>query len=96
MWKVWLADIAAEFEYGRVAFEMKTIGRPIGQKDITIAAIAFALGNVHRGHDGRRPVGRAGPERRELGGAGVTPSSRGGVRMTAWLDPLDLCFRLHA
>ncbi len=46
MWKVWLADIAAEFEYGRIAFELKSIGRPIGQNDITIAAIAFALGNA--------------------------------------------------
>ena len=46
VWKVWLADIAAEFEYGRIAFELKTIGRPIGQNDITIAAIALALGNT--------------------------------------------------
>lgn len=46
VWKVWLADVAAEFEYGRIAFELKTIGRPIGQNDITIAAIAFALGNT--------------------------------------------------
>jgi tRNA(fMet)-specific endonuclease VapC len=46
VWKVWLADIAAEFEYGRIAFELKTIGRPIGQNDITIAAIAFVLGNT--------------------------------------------------
>lgn len=46
VWKVWLADIAAEFEYGRIAFELKTIGRPIGQNDITIAAIAFSLGNT--------------------------------------------------
>jgi len=46
VWKVWLADIAAEFEYGRIAFESKTIGRPVGQNDITIAAIAFTLGNA--------------------------------------------------
>lgn len=46
VWKVWLADLAAEFEYGRVAFEMKSIGRPIGQNDLTIAAIAFSLGNT--------------------------------------------------
>ena len=46
VWKVWLADIDAEFEYGRIAFELKTLGRPIGQNDITIAAIAFALGNT--------------------------------------------------
>jgi hypothetical protein len=29
----------AAFEYGRLAFELKTIGRPIGQNDIMIAAI---------------------------------------------------------
>ncbi|MFO0807007.1 MAG: type II toxin-antitoxin system VapC family toxin [Gemmataceae bacterium] len=46
VWKVWLADLAAEFEYGRIAFELKTLGRPIGQNDITIAAIAFSLGNT--------------------------------------------------
>lgn len=46
VWKVWLADVAAEFEYGRIAFELKILGRPIGQNDITIAAIAFALGNA--------------------------------------------------
>ena len=33
----------SEFEYGRIAFEMKRIGHPIGQNDITIAARAFAL-----------------------------------------------------
>ncbi len=46
VWKVWLADVAAEFEYGRVAFEMKTLGRPIGQNDLTIAAIALSLGDT--------------------------------------------------
>lgn len=46
VWKVWLADLAAEFEYGRIAFELKTLGRPIGQNDITIAAIAFSPGNT--------------------------------------------------
>lgn len=46
VWKVWLADIPAEFEYGRIAFELKATGRPIGQNDITIAAIAFALGDT--------------------------------------------------
>lgn len=46
VWRVWLADVAAGFESGRIAFELKTIGRPIGQNDITIAAIAFTLGNT--------------------------------------------------
>ena len=46
VWKVWLADIEAEFEYGRVALGMKSIGRPIGQNDLTIAAIAFTVGGA--------------------------------------------------
>ena len=45
VWKVWLADIA-EFKSGRIAFELKIIGRPIGHNDITIAASAFSLGNT--------------------------------------------------
>jgi tRNA(fMet)-specific endonuclease VapC len=36
----------AAFEYGRLAFELKTIGRPMGQNDIAIAAIALALGDT--------------------------------------------------
>ena len=40
-------DAAAAFEYGRLAFELKTsIGRPMGQNDIMIAAIALSLGNT--------------------------------------------------
>lgn len=46
VWKVWLADVEAQFEYGRIAFELKKIGRPIGQNDIAIAAIASSLGNT--------------------------------------------------
>lgn len=46
VWKAWLGDIAASFEYGRIAFELKALGRPLGQNDITIAAIAFSLGNA--------------------------------------------------
>ncbi len=30
VWKLWLVDTAAAFEYGRIAFELKTIGRPMG------------------------------------------------------------------
>src|ERR1700722_13899964 len=45
-WKLWLVDTAAAFEYGRIAFELKTIGRPMGQNDIMIAAIARSLGNT--------------------------------------------------
>ena len=39
-------DTAAAFEYGRLAFELKTIGRPMGQNDIMIAAIALSLGST--------------------------------------------------
>lgn len=46
VWRLWLLDTAAAFEYGRIAFTLKTIGRPIGQNDITIAAIALALGST--------------------------------------------------
>ena len=45
-WKPWLVDTAAAFEYGRLAFELKTIGRPMGQNDIMIAAIALSPGNT--------------------------------------------------
>ena len=45
-WKLWLVDAAAAFEYGRIAFELKTIGRPMGQNDIRIAAMALSLGNT--------------------------------------------------
>lgn len=40
IWKLWLADTDALLEYGRIAFALKTAGRPIGQNDIMIAAIA--------------------------------------------------------
>ncbi|WP_088254154.1 type II toxin-antitoxin system VapC family toxin [Fimbriiglobus ruber] len=46
VWKLWLVDTSAAFEYGRIAFELKTIGRPMGQNDIMIAAIALSLGNA--------------------------------------------------
>lgn len=45
-WKVWLPDIETAFVYGRIAFTMKTLGRPIGQNDMMIAAVALALGNT--------------------------------------------------
>ncbi len=46
MWKLWLVDAEAAFEYGRLAFELKRIGRPMGQNDITIAAVALSLGGT--------------------------------------------------
>jgi tRNA(fMet)-specific endonuclease VapC len=45
-WKLWLVDPDTAFEYGRIAFELKKMGRPIGQNDIWIAAIALSLGNT--------------------------------------------------
>ena len=45
VWKLWLVETAAAFEYGRLAFELKTIGRPMGQNDIMIAAIALSVGD---------------------------------------------------
>jgi tRNA(fMet)-specific endonuclease VapC len=44
-WRVWPFDNKAAFEYGRIAAELKRIGRPMQQVDIQVAAIAFALGN---------------------------------------------------
>jgi tRNA(fMet)-specific endonuclease VapC len=44
-WRVWPFDNKAAFESGRVAAELRRIGRPMQQIDIQIAAIAFALSN---------------------------------------------------
>ncbi len=44
-WKLWLMDRPTAFEYGRIAFALKATGRPMGQNDIQIAAIALTLGN---------------------------------------------------
>jgi tRNA(fMet)-specific endonuclease VapC len=46
VWKLWLVDTETAFEYGRLAFELKKLGRPIGQNDIWIAAIALTLGST--------------------------------------------------
>ncbi len=46
VWKLWLVDAAAAFEYGRIAFLLKRIGRPIGRNDILIAAVAMSLGDT--------------------------------------------------
>lgn len=46
VWKLWFVDTASAFEYGRLAFELKMMGRAMGQNDIAIAAIALALGNT--------------------------------------------------
>ncbi len=45
VWRVWLATTEVSFEYGRLAFELRRIGRALGQNDITIAAIARTMPN---------------------------------------------------
>jgi tRNA(fMet)-specific endonuclease VapC len=42
--KVWPFDEKAAFEYGRVAAELRRIGRPMQVVDMMIAAIALSLG----------------------------------------------------
>jgi tRNA(fMet)-specific endonuclease VapC len=44
-WKVWPFDVKAAFEYGRIAAELRRLGRPMQQADVMIAAIALSLGN---------------------------------------------------
>lgn len=44
-WKVWPFDQPASFEYGRLAAELRRIGRPMQVVDVMIAAIARTLGN---------------------------------------------------
>jgi tRNA(fMet)-specific endonuclease VapC len=43
--KLWPFDGKAAFEYGRIAAELRTIGRPMQVVDMMVAAVAFALGN---------------------------------------------------
>ena len=43
--KCWPFERKAAEEYGRIAEELRRIGRPMQQIDIMIAAIAFSLGN---------------------------------------------------
>jgi tRNA(fMet)-specific endonuclease VapC len=45
-WKLWPVTEEAAFEYGRIAAELRRVGRVIGQNDIMIAAIALTLGNT--------------------------------------------------
>ena len=45
-WRLWFLDTEAAFEYARIAFELKKIGRAVGQNDMGIAAIAISLGNT--------------------------------------------------
>jgi tRNA(fMet)-specific endonuclease VapC len=44
-WKLWPVNEESAFEYGRIAAELRRIGRPIGQNDMMIASIALTLGN---------------------------------------------------
>jgi len=43
---VWPVTESAAEEYGRIAAELKRIGRPIGRFDMLISAIALSLGNT--------------------------------------------------
>jgi tRNA(fMet)-specific endonuclease VapC len=43
--KVWPFDEKAAFEYGRVAAELRRVGRPMQVVDMMVAAVAFSLGN---------------------------------------------------
>jgi tRNA(fMet)-specific endonuclease VapC len=43
---IWPLTGAAAEEYGRVAAQLKRIGRPIGKIDLLIAAIALSLGKT--------------------------------------------------
>ena len=43
--RCWPFDRNAAEEYGRIAAELRRIGRPMQQIDIMIAAVAFSLGN---------------------------------------------------
>lgn len=44
-WTLWPVTEEAAFEYGRIAAELRRLGRDIQQNDIMIAAIALSLGN---------------------------------------------------
>ena len=43
---IWPLTEAGAEEYGRIAAELRRIGRPIGKIDMLIAAIALSLGNT--------------------------------------------------
>jgi tRNA(fMet)-specific endonuclease VapC len=44
--RVWPLSVDAAAEYGRLRFRLERIGRPMGQMDILIAAVALTLGNT--------------------------------------------------
>jgi tRNA(fMet)-specific endonuclease VapC len=44
-WRVWPFDQKAAFEYGRIAAELRGLGRPMQVVDMMIAAVALSLGN---------------------------------------------------
>ena len=43
--KLWPFDQKAAFEYGRIAAELRQMGRPMQVVDIMVAAIALCMGN---------------------------------------------------
>ena len=44
-WTVGPLDQKAAFEYGRIAAQLRRMGRPMQVVDMMVAAIAFSLGN---------------------------------------------------
>lgn len=46
-WKLWPFDLRAAYEYGRLAAELRRLGRPMQVVDITVAAISRTLGNLY-------------------------------------------------
>ena len=44
-WRIWPFDETAAFAYGRLAAELRRLGRPMQVVDIMVAAIALSLGN---------------------------------------------------
>jgi tRNA(fMet)-specific endonuclease VapC len=44
-WTIWPFEVHAAREYGRLAAELKRLGRPMQQIDIMIAAIALTVGD---------------------------------------------------
>ena len=45
-WNLWLVTERVAFEYGKIGIELKRIGRPIGQNDMMIGAVARSIDNA--------------------------------------------------
>ena len=67
--RCWPFDRESAEEYGRLAAELRRIGRPMQQIDIMIAAVARSHWQLYGGQRRYRPGSRPGAEGRELGGS---------------------------